>query len=86
MCPAFLPFRLQPPYAPYHRKLRGQEMVTSVLDEIDGIGEVRKRALLRHFGSLDRIQRATLEELEKVPELGKVLARRFFNLLSAHSR
>ncbi|HLB02309.1 MAG TPA: excinuclease ABC subunit UvrC [Nitrospiria bacterium] len=70
----------------YHRKLRGQEMVTSVLDEIDGIGEIRKRALLRHFGSLDGIQRATLEELEKVPELGKVLARRFFNLLSAHSR
>ncbi|MGH7273432.1 MAG: excinuclease ABC subunit UvrC, partial [Nitrospiria bacterium] len=67
----------------YHRKLRGQEMVTSVLDEIDGIGEIRKRALLRHFGSLDGIQQATLEELEKVPELGKVLVRRLFNLLSS---
>jgi excinuclease ABC subunit C len=67
----------------YHRKLRGQEMVTSVLDEIDGIGESRKRALLRHFGSLERIQEATLEELEKVPELGKVLARKVFNRLNS---
>jgi excinuclease ABC subunit C len=67
----------------YHRKLRGQELVTSVLDEIDGIGESRKRALLRHFGSLERIQEATLEELEKVPELGKVLARKVFNRLNA---
>ncbi|MCI0528284.1 MAG: excinuclease ABC subunit UvrC, partial [Nitrospira sp.] len=67
----------------YHRKLRDQEMVTSVLDEIDGIGDARKRALLRHFGELERIQQATLEELEKVPELGKVLARRIFNSLNA---
>jgi excinuclease ABC subunit C len=67
----------------YHRKLRDQDMVTSVLDEIDGIGEARKRALLRHFGGLERIQKATLEELEKVPELGKVLARRIFNSLNA---
>ncbi len=67
----------------YHRKLRDQDMVTSVLDEIDGIGDERKRALLRHFGGLERIQQATLEELEKVPELGKVLARRIFNSLNA---
>jgi excinuclease ABC subunit C len=66
----------------YHRKLRDQDMVTSVLDEIDGIGDARKRALLRHFGGLERIQQATLEELEKVPELGKVLARRIFNSLN----
>jgi excinuclease ABC subunit C len=67
----------------YHRKLRDQDMVTSVLDEIDGIGDRRKRALLRHFGGLERVQQATLEELEKVPELGKVLARRIFNSLNA---
>jgi len=58
-------------------------MVTSVLDEIDGIGDARKRALLRHFGGLERIQQATLEELEKVPELGKVLARKVFNRLNS---
>ncbi len=67
----------------YHRKLRDQDMVTSVLDEIDGIGDARKRALLRHFGGLERIQQATLEELEKVPELGKVLARKVFNRLNS---
>ena len=67
----------------YHRKLRGQEMVSSVLDEIDGIGDARKRALLRHFGGLEKIQQATLEELERVPELGKVLARKVFNRLNS---
>jgi excinuclease ABC subunit C len=70
----------------YHRKLRGQEMISSMLDEIDGIGETRKRALLRHFGSLDRIRHATLEDLEKVSELGRPLARRLFNLFSAKEK
>jgi excinuclease ABC subunit C len=67
----------------YHRKLRDQDMVTSLLDEIDGIGDTRKRALLRYFGELEKIQQATLEELEKVPELGKVLARKVFNRLNS---
>lgn len=65
----------------YHRNLRAQELSSSVLDQIDGIGEARKRALLRHFGSLDKIQEASLEELEKVSELGRVLARKVFNRL-----
>lgn len=69
----------------YHRKLRGQEMAASLLDEIEGIGEARKRALLRRFGSLEGICRASLEDLERVPELGKVLARKVFKRLSTLS-
>jgi len=58
----------------YHRKLRGKEMVTSVLDEIPGIGETRKRALLIRFGGLDGIKAASLEELCAVVRMNKKLA------------
>ncbi len=59
----------------YHRKLRGKALVASVLDEIPGLGAVRKRALLRHFGSLARLRRATREEIEAVKGVPKGLAR-----------
>ena len=53
----------------YHRNLRSKRMVDSVLDEVEGIGPARKRALLKRFGSLKRIREATEEELaEMVPE------------------
>jgi excinuclease ABC subunit C len=48
----------------YHRGLRSKRMVDSVLDEVEGIGPTRKKALLRRFGSLKRIREASLEELE----------------------
>jgi excinuclease ABC subunit C len=50
----------------YHRQLRSKSMVDSVLDEVAGIGPKRKRALLRHFGSLKRIRAATEEDLADV--------------------
>jgi excinuclease ABC subunit C len=53
----------------YHRNLRSKRMVDSVLDEVEGIGPTRKKALLRRFGSLKRIREATEAELaETVPE------------------
>jgi len=51
----------------YHRKLRGRELVLSVLDEVEGIGEARKKALLKKFGSLDAIRQATVDEIMAVP-------------------
>jgi excinuclease ABC subunit C len=48
----------------YHRGLRSKRMVDSVLDEVEGIGPNRKKALLKRFGSLKRIREASLEELE----------------------
>jgi len=50
----------------YHRSLRDKRMIDSVLDEVPGIGRARKRLLLRRFGSLKKIRRATRDELAAV--------------------
>ena len=47
----------------YHRMLRSKEQVHSILDDIEGIGPVRRRALMRHFESLEAIRNAGVEEL-----------------------
>jgi excinuclease ABC subunit C len=47
----------------YHRKLREKRAIRSELDDVPGIGEARKKALLRHFGSVEKIRKATREEL-----------------------
>lgn len=49
----------------YHRQRRVKSMVSSLLDEIPGIGEKRRNRLLRHFGSLKRIREASVEELKE---------------------
>jgi excinuclease ABC subunit C len=51
----------------YHRRLRGKQTVISQLDGVPGIGPKRRSALLRHFGSVDLIRAASLEELAAVP-------------------
>ncbi|MCX9015126.1 MAG: excinuclease ABC subunit UvrC [Candidatus Methanoperedens sp.] len=57
----------------YHRKLRGRKMQESVLDDIEGVGAKRKRALLLYFGSVEMLKKAELPEIEKVPGIsGKV--------------
>jgi excinuclease ABC subunit C len=59
----------------FHRSRRDQAMTASVLDGVRGVGPARKRALLRHFGSPDRLLTATREELEAVPGVPGKLAR-----------
>jgi excinuclease ABC subunit C len=59
----------------YHRKLRDRSMTRSVLDGIPGVGETRRRQLVRHFGSARKAAQASLEELEQVPGLGPQLAK-----------
>jgi excinuclease ABC subunit C len=54
----------------YHRTLRGKRMVDSVLDDVPGIGPARKRALLRHFGSLKRMQEADVDAIAEVVPAG----------------
>ncbi|ABC81053.1 excinuclease ABC subunit UvrC [Anaeromyxobacter dehalogenans] len=54
----------------FHRKLRRERNFQSVLEEIPGIGEGRKRALLRHFGALRRVREATPEEIAQVEGFG----------------
>jgi excinuclease ABC subunit C len=58
----------------YHRGLRKKSLQKSALDTIDGIGEKRRNALLTHFGSIDRIREATLEELCQAPGITKPAA------------
>ena len=62
----------------YHRNVRAKQMTASVLDEIDGIGPTRKRALLQHFGSVRAIMDADLTALSHVPGLGKSAAKKIY--------
>ena len=53
----------------YHRSLRTKKQVDSVLDKIPGVGPVRRKALMRHFKSIDEIKNATVERLCEIPEI-----------------
>ena len=50
----------------YHRQLRGKRMIDSILDDVDGIGPTRKKALVRTFGSVKRMREASLTQLAEV--------------------
>ena len=63
----------------YHRKLREKSITKSELDEIKGIGKVKKQALLKHFGSLEKIKQATKEELMEVKGITEELADRIID-------
>ena len=66
----------------HHRGRRDRAMTGSVLDELKGVGPVRKRALLQHFGSPERFLAATREELEAVPGVPGKLAREIHEQLN----
>ncbi len=55
----------------YHRSLRSKTQVKSVLDDIPGVGPARRKALMRHFKSLEEIRQATVEELMEIPEMNE---------------
>jgi excinuclease ABC subunit C len=65
----------------YHKKLRARETLNSALDRIPGVGGARKRALLRAFGSIRKIEEATLEDLVKVPSINEKLAQEILESL-----
>ncbi|MCP2328110.1 excinuclease ABC subunit C [Hamadaea flava] len=54
----------------FHRQRRSKRMTTSALDEVPGLGEVRRKALLRHFGSVKKLGAASLAEIAAVPGMG----------------
>jgi len=58
----------------YHRKLREKRSLASVLDEIPGIGPKRKKALIKAFGSLEKLKQASVDEIAELPEIPKSLA------------
>ena len=57
----------------FHRQRRSKAMTTSVLDDIAGLGDARRKALLRHFGSVKKMRAATIEEIREVPGIGAAL-------------
>ena len=58
----------------YHRKVRGKQTIISQLDGVPGIGPKRRSALLKHFGSIDAIRAASVEELAAVPGMTRKVA------------
>ncbi|GIJ27643.1 UvrABC system protein C [Micromonospora qiuiae] len=67
----------------FHRQRRSKRMTASALDNIPGLGEVRRKALLRHFGSLKRLSAATVEEITEVPGVGPRTAEAILSALKA---
>ncbi len=65
----------------YHRKLKKKKDFHSVLDEIPAVGKFRKKTLLTHFGDINKIKKASVEELQKVPGIGKEMAGQIYNFL-----
>ena len=63
----------------YHRLLRGKRNLVSILDHVDGIGAKRRAALMKHFGNINKIKAATVEELAAVPGMTKAAAQAVIN-------
>ena len=54
----------------HHRSRRSKTMVESLLDDVPGLGEVRRKTLIKHFGSLKKLRAATIDEIAQVPGIG----------------
>ena len=65
----------------YHRKVRDKQMSKSALDDVKGIGDVKKKELLKTFGSIERIKNANIEELTKIKGINDNLARKILEQL-----
>lgn len=63
----------------FHRQLRSQGQVHSILDDIPGVGPARRKDLMRHFENLEAIRNATVEELKELPSMNEKAARDIYN-------
>jgi len=70
----------------HHRKLRGKAALHSTLEDIPGVGPLRRRLLLKHFGSLKKVRQASLEDLAAVPGLPRPVAETVHRHLHADNR
>ena len=69
----------------HHRSRRSKSMVESLLDDVPGLGEVRRKSLLKQFGSLKRLRAATVEEIAAVPGIGPRTAEAIVAALADHT-
>lgn len=70
----------------YHRRLRAQKQVHSVLDDIKGIGKVRRKALIHHFGDIEGIRRAELDELTGIDGMDRKSAEAVYNFFRGSAK
>ena len=70
----------------YHRSLRSKTQVRSVLDDIPGVGLARRKALMRHFKSLEEIRQATVEDLMEIPEMNERTAQEIVAFFASQKR
>ena len=66
----------------YHRKLRDKSITKSELDDIKGIGEAKKKTLLKYFGSVEKIRNSSIDELSKVNGINEELAKNILQQLN----
>jgi excinuclease ABC subunit C len=69
----------------HHRTRRSKSMVESVLDDVPGLGEVRRKTLIKHFGSLKRLRAATADDIAQVPGIGSRTASAIKDAVAAGS-
>ena len=67
----------------FHRELRDKAMTVSVLDEVEGVGPTRKKAIMRHFGSMKRLRAASAEDIASVKGVPREVAQAVFDTLRA---
>ena len=67
----------------YHRSLRSKQQVHSILDDIEGIGPTRRKALMRTFKSMEAVRDASLEELEQAPSMNRRSAQQVYDFFHA---
>lgn len=63
----------------FHRQLRGQKQVHSILDDIPGIGVTRRKEMMKHFNNIEEIKDATVEELRKLPSMNEKSAQSVYD-------
>jgi excinuclease ABC subunit C len=69
----------------YHRQKRSKRMTASTLDGVPGLGDIRRKALLRHFGSLKRLKAAGVDEIAEVPGIGRRTAEAILTTLNGEA-
>ena len=67
----------------FHRSKRSKVMLESLLDEVPGLGEIRRKSLLTHFGSVSALKAATIDELAVVPGIGKKMAKSIIDQINS---
>ena len=70
----------------YHRSIRSKEQIRSILDDIPGIGPARRKALMRHFKSIEAIRDASVEELTAAPQMNARAAQSVYDFFQARKK